>query len=640
MQAKNVIALGAVVVLLWALTALSAGGPSDEKSAFVLPTPTSERLESIDAGRRGQIDRNIAQNMAPPRPLPPARAAQTGKTETRIENQLHSAREAAGQSATAGPLGANADAGRAPSQQSRPGLPSSPRATQSQTEIQARASDSGIRNAMIASLDEALEDRQHMARQRTAEAWTARVYAALEKTLQAVAAQTAEETSKGALTGLPETRPEDRQDSAPSAVMAGPERGGSDDVNGVLAEQAANNEAIAAAEAERVAKKSADAAAEAILADRLRSAREAMAQRTATDLARGRREEADRIVADLNATLQANAAAAAAERVRIAQIAADNKASAIEQARNSAVIAREDALLDNRQHTSRESMARLTTDELALGRRKEAERIVADLDKTVQARVAAAAAQRARVAQIAAESQATALAQANANVVMARQDALLDDRQHSSREIMARRTTAELQQSRREEADRIVVDLDKTLQARVAAAAAERARVAQIDSETRTTAALAANDDATGKVKSADVGKTEFRIESLLHAARLRVARLTSSGGSDLQKPGFAREPAKQLSQARAAQHLPQPGTNGVDYLTRRTAALTSGAAGQNGSLESGKAPRALVPSSASSVASAGLAVSVRRRCPSILASEGEYDDDLVSLCRTWADWR
>jgi hypothetical protein len=693
MQAKNVIALGAVVMLLWALMALSAGGPSDEKSSFLLPTPPQERLEPINSGGRGQIGRDVVQNAEPARPGPIARAAQVGKFDAKVENQLHSAREAAAQSATVVYyLGADARVSRAPNQKSRSESPSAPRSAQPQAGVQARAIDRATDRDVIASVEEELERRQHMARQRIAERWTARVYAALEKTLQTVAAQTDEEAAKSAEKSDAEARVEDRQGArraqAAAPATADLERGGWEDANRIVAEQAANNEAIASAEAERAAKNSTDASAEALLDDGQHSAREDMARHATNDRAQGIREETDRIVADLNKTLQANAAervrlaqiaqqattsaanaredaflddrqhsarertarrttaelaqieheeadrivadlnntlqaravAAAAERLRVAQIDAEARMKSAEQATKSAANARQDALLDGRQHNARERAAQRATDDLARGRREEADQIVADLNKTLQANAVAVAAKRVLVAQIDAESRMKTTEQA----IKARQEALVDDRQHIARERMARRTTDDLVRGRREEADRIVANLDKTLQARAAAASAERVRLAQIDVETRATPALAPSDDA---------------FENLLHAARLQVARLSPSRRSDTQKLGLARETPKQLSPGRAAQQVPQPETNDVDLPSRRAAALASSGGWQNRPRERGKTTGA-AGLGVSSVASVSLAVSMGRRCPSILASEGEYDDDLVSLCRTWSDWR
>ena len=259
----------------------------------------------------------------------------------------------------------------------------------------------------------------------------------------------------------------------------------------LAAGEAAKNEAIARAEAQ--------------LDDRQHSARQRMAQLVTADLERGRREEADRIVVELEATLRATDDAAAAQRARLAQLEVEKRARAAaaeklaaEEAAKNAAIARAEAQLDDRQHSARQRMAQLVTADLERGRREEADRIVVELETTLRAADDVAAAERARFAQLEVEKRARAAAteklaaeEAAKNAAIARAEAQLDDRQHSARQRMAQLVTADLERGRREEADRIVVELEATLRATDDAAAAQRARLAQLEVETRARAAAA-----------------------------------------------------------------------------------------------------------------------------------------------------
>ena len=237
-----------------------------------------------------------------------------------------------------------------------------------------------------------------------------------------------------------------------------------------------------------------------------------MAQLVTADLERGRREEADRIVVKLDATLRATDDAAAAQRARLAQLevekrarAADAEKLAAEEAAKNAAIARAEAQLDDRQHSARQRMAQLVTADLERGRREEADRIVVELEATLRAADDAAAAERAR----AAAAEKLAGEEAAKNAAIARAEAQLDDRQHSARQRTAQLVTADLERGRREEADRIVVELDKTLQ-----------------SGDDMTSVIAKQRNTNERVKSAKIAKASAEVEDLLmQAAGERPAR-------------------------------------------------------------------------------------------------------------------
>src|ERR1700722_8498630 len=183
------------------------------------------------------------------------------------------------------------------------------------------------------------------------------------------------------------------------------------------AAQSDSGDVAAPLAAEEAAKNAAIARAEAQLDDLQHSARQRTAQLVTADLERGRREEADRIVVELEAALRAADDAAAAERARLAQLevekrardAAAEKLAAEEAAKNEA-IARVEAQLDDRQHWARQRTAQLVTADLERGRRGEADRIVVELDKTLRVADDAVVEQRARLAQLEVENRARAVA--------------------------------------------------------------------------------------------------------------------------------------------------------------------------------------------------------------------------------------
>src|ERR1700722_17470710 len=240
------------------------------------------------------------------------------------------------------------------------------------------------------------------------------------------------------------------------------------------------------------------------------------------------------------------------------------------------------------------------------------------------------------------------------NAAIARAEAQLDDRQHSARQRTAQLVTADLERGRREEADRIVVELDKTLQ-----------------SGDDVTSVIAKQRNTDGRVKSAKSAKASEEVEDLLHASRGRAAQQITTAlreNSNARAVGLSQavddvvlhvsrvEPSsqatsitsspKQLRSDRLDQKAAQFGTSGAESQKKRSGPLESGANsqkslhGSRGELRIESQSRAL-SSSVSSIASLnGLEGKLQRRCPSILASSSEYDDDLVSLCQTWVAGR
>ena len=133
--------------------------------------------------------------------------------------------------------------------------------------------------------------------------------------------------------------------------------------------------------------------------------------------------------------------------------------------------------------------------------------------------------------------------------------------------------TADLERARREEADRIVAGLDRSLRAA---------------------------DDA-----AASVAKREKRPDRLDHWARFGASGAENHGPLANLKSAANSQKSRTLGELKIA------------------------------------APDRTLSVSASSVANLnGLEGKLRRRCPSILASSSEYDEDLVSLCQTWVAGR
>src|SRR3984957_1262446 len=171
---------------------------------------------------------------------------------------------------------------------------------------------------------------------------------------------------------------------------------------------------------------------------------------------------------------------------------------AAEEAAKNAAIARAEAQLDDLQHSARQRTAQLVTADLERGRREEADRIVVELEAALRAADDAAAAEWARLAQLEVEKRARdaaaeklAAEEAEKNEAIAPADAQLDDRQHWARQRTAQLVTADLERGRRGEADRIVVELDKTLRVADDAVVEQRARLAQLEVENRARAVAA-----------------------------------------------------------------------------------------------------------------------------------------------------
>jgi trimeric autotransporter adhesin len=508
----------------------------------------------------------------------------------------------------------------------------------------------------ITAAEKILEDRQHAARQEIAERWTTRLYAALDQTLKSVAAQTAQNPGqtaqnpgKSGAMAAAEARPENRLQVAPALPAAPAMADLSDprqDANRFIAGQPTLEQTIASARAEQAARNSTGVGAEA-LDDPQPGARLPMAQRTKSGLAQGGKEEADRIIADLDKSLQDYAVAAAAERARIAQ-----KETAGQP--KSDVSPSQDPLSDERQRNASEGAAQKTTVELGQGAgEEESDRIVATLDKTLQAD---AALQRDKAAQSEAKSQATATVPATnpaararqreeANRIVADLNETLQARAAAERRLLAetdaknreaaaaKAADAKVRAQQREEARRIVADLDRALHA---AAAKKPDRIAGPEATSQAKTQRIA--DKTKKVKRVAVGKAESKTENVLHAARLDDAQPTPESTSDPRVPGVPSDAPNQLPPDAPAQQAPLSPAAGVDAPNQAAAPGELSADPQSNQGYGGRAPRA-ARSGGSSVASTnGPDRSLRRLCPSILANAGEYEDRLVALCRTWAD--
>ena len=222
--------------------------------------------------------------------------------------------------------------------------------------------------------------------------------------------------------------------------------------------------------------------------------------------------------------------------------------------------------------------------------------------------------------------------------LIARAEAQLDDRQHSARQRTAQLVTADLERGRREEADRIVVELDKTLQ-----------------SGDDVTSVIAKQRNTNERVKSAKIAKASAEVEDLLHASRGRAAGQITTAlreNSNDRAVGLSQaaddavlhvsrvEPlsqatsitgsSKSLRSDRLDQKAAQFGINSAESQKNRSATLESGANsqkklhGSTGELRIESQSRALSASVSSLASLNGLEGKLRRRCPSILASSSE----------------
>jgi hypothetical protein len=449
------------------------------------------------------------------------------------------------------------------------------------------------------------------------------------------------------------------------------------------------------------ATKDTDAAA-AMIEDRLQAARQKIAEQTSAGLEIERRLETARIAAERQKALQAAVDAAAAEQARLAQIEADRQASialAQRQAQEKeriVSIAKLEVAVENRLHAARETLAvqktaadaaateqaRLAQIEadrqasIALAQKQAQERLasIAKVEAAVENRLHAAremiaaqktaadaaAAEQARLAQIETDRQASlALAQKQAQdkeriVSIAKVEAGVENRLHAARETLAMQKTA---------ADVV--------------AAAEQARLAQIETDRRASLALAQKQ---AQERLALIAKVEAGVENRLHAAReksygqvaagVEIERLAGASSTAaesqkalkaganvaLQSAGAASSPVSQpistgsIAQSSvdiARQKNPLLARREVDSLSRSAPGRQAEAArthkvspsSLNGTGQRTGWSRVAVVESplAPSVNRSEDVLVFQRRCPSILDSSLEYDEALVALCRGWA---
>jgi hypothetical protein len=272
--------------------------------------------------------------------------------------------------------------------------------------------------------------------------------------------------------------------------------------------------------------------------------------------------------------------------------------------------------------------------------------------------------EEAQLAHIEADRQAAAAAEREAQV---------EDRLQGARLREAQRASAGFELERRAEAERVAAERRRALQAASEAAAAEQ-QLAQIEADRQ----------AAAEKKAA--AEREAQVEDRLQGARLREAERASAGfelerraeaeqtttgsisrsdaRSEIRMAGRSaaddeRGQFQRLSDGRHASKNAQPGSNdfaglgGPAKRTRRTIAPSanldrkgvpragdrqrSASEGDDQGASSGASITA--PSVVATLSESGGPRSRRilqHRCASILQDSDEYDDDLVSLCRTW----
>src|SRR3984957_2516132 len=419
----------------------------------------------------------------------------------------------------------------------------------------------------------------------------------------------------------------------------------------------------AAAEQARLAQIEADRQAaaerEAQVEDRLQGARLREAQRASAGFELERQAKAERLASERRRALQAAAEAAAEKKAQLAQVEADRQAAAEKKA-----AAGREAQVEDRLQGARLREAERASAGFELARRAEAERLAAERRRALQAASEAAAAKQAQLAQIEADRQAAAAAERAAPG---------EDGFQRGRPRGPPRTTAGFELERRAEAERVAAERRRALQAASEAAAAEQ-QLAQIEADRQ----------AAAEKKAA--AEREAQVEDRLQGARLREAERASAGfelerraeaeqtttgsisrsdaRSEIRMAGRSaaddeRGQFQRLSDGRHASKNAQPGSNdfaglgGPAKRTRRTIAPSanldrkgvpragdrqrSASEGDDQGASSGASITA--PSVVATLSESGGPRSRRilqHRCASILQDSDEYDDDLVSLCRTW----
>jgi hypothetical protein len=248
------------------------------------------------------------------------------------------------------------------------------------------------------------------------------------------------------------------------------------------------------------------------------------------------------------------------------------------------------AQADDRLHVARQRAARQFTADYELERRVEAARIVAERE------AGQAAANRARFAQLEVDERAAALDVERRVAAEASATADTEDRQHTARQQAARGRTAEFREN----------------------------------SDGRAAGPIGAAADVTSRPVRATLEKTESQPAYTGSISLAPLDRQTQQSGR-------------------------QGGPRGLDGLSRSAAAgavnsssLIQSRHGDSASRQRHRTstPHGLAKTSASVMVSlngqaeAKWSAVYQRRCPSILEDANAFDDDLVWLCRSWAERR
>jgi hypothetical protein len=264
--------------------------------------------------------------------------------------------------------------------------------------------------------------------------------------------------------------------------------------------------------------------------------------------------------------------------------------------------------------------------------------------------------------------------EADRQAAAAEREAQVEDRSQGARLQEAQRASAGFELERRAEADRLVAERRKALQAAAEATAAEQAQLAQMEADRQAAAAekkAAAEREAQvedrsqgARLREAQRASAGFELERRAEAEQTTTGSISTSDARSetrmaSRNPDDERGQFKRLSDGRHAPKVAQPGSNvfaglgGPAKRTRRTIA-PSGDLDWNGGSRAGDGQRSAsdgddggASSGASKTATSVVATLnepggprrriLKRRCASILQNSDEYDDDLVSLCQTWS---
>jgi hypothetical protein len=397
---------------------------------------------------------------------------------------------------------------------------------------------------------------------------------------------------------------------------------------------AAKQAQLARIEADRqaAAEKKAAAEREAQVEDRLQGARLREAERASAGFELARRAEAERVAAERRRALQAASEAAAAKQAQLARIEADRQAAAEREAQ-----------VEDRLQGARLREAERPSAGFELASRAEAERLAAERRRALQAAAEAAAEKKAAT----------------------EREAQVEDHLQGARLREAQRASAGFELERRAEAERVAAERRRALQAASEAAAAEQAKLAQIEADRQAAAAereAQVEDRLQGaRLREAQRASAGFELERRAEAEQTTTGSISRSDRSEIRMAGRSaaddeRGQFKRLSDGRHAAKNAQPGSNdfaglgGLAKRIRRTIAPSadldrkgvpragdrqrSASEGDDQGAFSGAAPSVVATLSESGGPRSRRIL--QHRCASILQDSDEYDDDLVSLCRTW----